>query len=90
MKTISDLVTFFFDEFDLNFPEDGIYKHETFLRQNEDVCKKLCQAVLSSWEYAFQNKEETLQIVLDYCDRYKYANKLLGTKMDAGCDRKIN
>ena len=65
-----ELNSFFFSEFDLNFPEDGIYCLQSTLDDDPELCRKIVKASLEGWEYAFQNKDETLQIVMKYCDEY--------------------
>jgi NitT/TauT family transport system substrate-binding protein len=65
-----ELNSFFFSEFDLNFPEDGIYCLNSTLTNNPELCRKMVNASLKGWEYAFQHKDETLQIVMKYCDEY--------------------
>jgi len=66
-----ELVTFSYADYDLNFPEDGIYTCQTTWQQQPEICGKICSASLKGWEYAFQNEEEALQIILKYCDEYK-------------------
>jgi len=66
----NELNSFFFSEFDLNFPEDGIYCLKSTLDDNPELCRKMVNASLKGWEYAFQHKDETLQIVMKYCDEY--------------------
>ena len=65
-----ELNTFFFSEYDINFPEDGIYCRQTTFEENPELCSKIVRASLKGWEYAFQNKEETLEIIMKYCDEY--------------------
>jgi len=65
-----ELVTFFFTDYDLNFPEDGIYCREETLQNDPEMCKNFIDATIKGWAYAFQNKEETLDIVMKYCREY--------------------
>ncbi len=65
-----ELVTFFFTDYDLNFPEDGIYCREDFLQNEPEMCKNFVEATIKGWAYAFQNKEETLDLVMKYCREY--------------------
>ncbi len=67
----NELNTFFFSDYDLNFPEDGIYTTEKNYYDNPELTHKICEISLKGWDYALRNKEETLQTVLDYCDQYK-------------------
>lgn len=61
-----ELNTFFFFDYDLNFPEDGIYCHKEFYHQNPDVCADFIKATIEGWRYAFDHPEETIDIVLQY------------------------
>lgn len=65
-----ELVTFFFSDYDLNFPEDGIYCLEETCNANPILCRNFVHASLKGWEYAFQHKEETLDVVMKYCRQY--------------------
>ena len=65
-----ELVTFFFTDYDLNFPEDGIYCREEILQNDPEMCKNFVEATIKGWNYAFQHKEETLDLVMKYCREY--------------------
>jgi NitT/TauT family transport system substrate-binding protein len=58
------LTVFFYDQFGLNFPEDGIYCLAPTLKQDPDRCRRFVQASIAGWQYAFQHPEETLDIVM--------------------------
>jgi len=61
-----ELTTFFFSEYGLSFPEDGIYTvKETFL-SNPRLCCSFVMATIKGWEYAFAHQDEALDIVLKY------------------------
>ncbi len=59
-----DLTVFFYDQFELNFPEDGIYCLAATLKQDPDRCRRFVQASIAGWQYAFQHPEEALDIVM--------------------------
>lgn len=59
-----DLTVFFYDQFGLNFPEDGIYCLAPTLKQGPDRCRRFVQASIAGWQYAFQHPEEALDIVM--------------------------
>ena len=59
-----DLTVFFYDQFGLNFPEDGIYCLAPTLKQDPDRCRRFVQASIAGWQYAFQHPEEALDIVM--------------------------
>jgi NitT/TauT family transport system substrate-binding protein len=65
------LTTFFFSDYELNFPEDGIYTTGKIFTTNPELCHQICEISLKGWEYAIKNREETLMTVLKYCDEYK-------------------
>ncbi len=59
-----ELVTFFFSDYNLDLPEDGIYcLKETYLNDPEKA-KLFVLATLEGYEYAFNNMEETVDVVL--------------------------
>jgi len=59
-----ELKTFFYSDYDLNFPEDGIYCLERTANRRPEVCRALVQATARGWMYAFNHPEEALQSVL--------------------------
>ncbi|MFH1197383.1 MAG: ABC transporter substrate-binding protein [bacterium] len=61
-----ELNTFFFADYGLNFPEDGIYCSGEFYRNNPDVCRKFIAATLEGWKYAFEHPEETVEIMIKH------------------------
>lgn len=61
-----ELVPFFFHDFNLNFPEDGIYTLEETLERDPDLCRTFVKASIEGWKYAFENPAESLDIVLKY------------------------
>jgi len=59
-----ELVTFFFYEHDLNFPEDGIYVMKNTLDQDPELVRAFVAASLEGWRYAFDHPEEALDIII--------------------------
>ncbi len=59
-----ELTTFFFSDYGLNFPEDGIYCLEETLKEKPEVCKSFVQASLQGWMYAFNHQDETINVVM--------------------------
>ena len=59
-----ELTTFFFHQYGLNFPEDGIYTLESTYRKDPALCKAFVKASLEGWRYAFEQTEEALDIVM--------------------------
>lgn len=68
-----DLTIFKFQDYELNFPEDGIYVLEDFYNKNKNACKEFTDATLEGWNYAFTHEEETLVFVKKYLTKAKYA-----------------
>jgi NitT/TauT family transport system substrate-binding protein len=68
-----DLTIFSFQDYGLNFPEDGIYVLEDYYKRNEQACKDFVTATLAGWQYAFAHEEESLQLVMKYLTKAKYA-----------------
>ena len=59
-----ELTPFFFHEYGLNFPEDGLYVLEETYRRDPDLCRAFVAASLEGWRHAFAHSEETLDIVM--------------------------
>ena len=64
-----ELNTFFFSDFGYNIPEDGIYCLNTTLLHRKSDLEKFVKASLRGWDYAENNRDESLQIVLTYMKR---------------------
>jgi NitT/TauT family transport system substrate-binding protein len=63
-----ELTLFFFSDYGLNFPEDGLYCLEETYRADPDLCKRLVQASLRGWLYAFEHEAETVDLVMRYAE----------------------
>lgn len=61
-----ELTTFFFYDYGLNFPEDGIYTSEDTLRKDPALCRAFVEASIKGWRYAFAHEKETVDILLKY------------------------
>ncbi|MDD5630200.1 MAG: ABC transporter substrate-binding protein, partial [Elusimicrobia bacterium] len=59
-----DMNVFRFDQYGLNFPEDGIYALEQTYRRDPGRACAFAQATLEGWEYAFAHPEEALDEIL--------------------------
>ncbi len=60
-----ELNRIFFSDCGFNIPEDGLYCLNKTLIQRRGDLEKFVRATLKGWEYAKDNKEETLDIVLE-------------------------
>lgn len=61
-----DLTTFFFYDYGLNAPEDGIYTLEDTVTNEPGTCRAFASASLEGWIYAFTHIDEAVAIVLNY------------------------
>ncbi|MBI4773709.1 MAG: ABC transporter substrate-binding protein [Deltaproteobacteria bacterium] len=59
-----ELSTFFFQDYGLNFPEDGIYALEETYNQHPEFSCAFVEASIEGWRYAFAHPEETLDMVI--------------------------
>ena len=66
-----DLQTFFFSDYDMNFPEDGIYCTEAMRRDRPDACFPVVSASIKGWAYAVTHESEALDIVMSRCNQAK-------------------
>jgi len=59
-----ELTTFFFYDYGLNFPEDGLYMLEKNYNKDPAAAKAFVEATLEGWAYAFKHKDEAVEMVL--------------------------
>jgi NitT/TauT family transport system substrate-binding protein len=59
-----ELNTFYFAEYGYDIPEDGLYCLESTYKTKKDALRKFVQATLKGWEYAGNNKEYTIDLVV--------------------------
>jgi NitT/TauT family transport system substrate-binding protein len=69
-----ELNTFFFSDYGLNFPEEGIYCREDYYLNNKKVCEAFVLASLEGWKYAFSHQEEALEIITKYIKKENMIN----------------
>lgn len=55
-----------FADMGYNYPEDGLFVLEKYLKKNKDVVDKFKEASKKGWEYARANREETIDVVMRY------------------------
>ena len=61
-----------------NIQEDGVYMTKEFYEANKDLADKFALASRQGWEWAIQNPEQTLEIVMEYVQREHIAtNRVL-------------
>lgn len=61
----SELNVFFFADYGLDVPEDGLYCTSQYLAQNKEVVNKFVRATLKGWDWAFKNQENALDLVIE-------------------------
>ena len=59
-----ELTTFFYADYNLNFPEDGIYVLKETWQQQPDLCRAFVKASVKGWRKAFADPELTLDITM--------------------------
>ena len=63
-----ELSLFFFSDFGLNMPEDGLYCMEETFKADPQLCARFVQASLKGWLYAFNHEDETVELVMKHAD----------------------
>jgi NitT/TauT family transport system substrate-binding protein len=61
-----ELTLFFFYDYGLNFPEDGIYVLEKTFHKDPALSCAFVKATIEGWSYAFVHPDEALDMVLKY------------------------
>ena len=59
-----ELTTFFFNEYGLNYPEDGIYCLEETYEKDPELCAAFVRASIEGWRYAFDHPDEALAVTM--------------------------
>ncbi|MBP1749922.1 MAG: transporter substrate-binding protein [Deltaproteobacteria bacterium] len=61
-----ELTSFFYSDYGLNFPEDGLYVMEDVLKKDPEAICAFVRASIEGWKYAFDHPDEALDIILRY------------------------
>lgn len=61
-----ELNIFFFADYGLNFPEEGIYCSEKLMKEDPELCKAFVDASLEGWKYTFEHPEEAIDIIIKH------------------------
>jgi NitT/TauT family transport system substrate-binding protein len=61
-----ELTSFFYSDYGLNFPEDGIYVMEETLKKDPAAACAFVKASLEGWRYAFDHPEQAIDVMLRY------------------------
>ena len=62
-----EITTFFFSDYNLDIPEDGIYCLQETYGKKPEMCRKFVKASLEGWQEAFKNKKRTLEVIRKNC-----------------------
>lgn len=62
----SDLNIIDYADYGLDFPGDTLFTSREMAEQNPDLCARMVRASLRGWQYAVENPEEAVDIVLKY------------------------
>jgi NitT/TauT family transport system substrate-binding protein len=75
---LSDENVYRFRDHGYNIQEDGVYVTKEFYEKNKDLAERFAVASRQGWEWAIQNPEETLEIVMMYVQKEHIAtNRVL-------------
>ena len=66
---LSDESVYRFRDHGYNIQEDGVYVTKDFYEKNKDLAERFAAASRQGWEWAIQNPEETLEIVMMYVQK---------------------
>jgi NitT/TauT family transport system substrate-binding protein len=61
-----ELNVFFMSEYNMNFPEDGIYALRNTVQKDPKLAHAFVNATLEGWRYAFEHPEEAVEVTLKY------------------------
>ena len=61
-----EITQFSFHDYDMNFPEDGIYCMENTFNRDPELCRKFVEASIEGWTYALANIDETIEVINKY------------------------
>ena len=75
---LSDDNVYRFRDHGYNIQEDGVYMTKKYYEKHKDQALRFAQASRQGWEWAIQNPEETLEIVMKYVQKEHIAtNRIL-------------
>ena len=66
MSGITPGSVLYFSENGYDFPEDGLYVSEEYYMTNPEKCRLFAEASRKGWEWARNNREDALDIVMKY------------------------
>lgn len=66
MSGITPGSVLYFADHGYDFPEDGLYVSEEYYKNNPEQCRRFAEASRKGWEWVRNNKEEAIDIVMEY------------------------
>ena len=78
---LNDKNVYRFRDHGYNIQEDGVYMTREFYEKNKDLADRFAEACRQGWEWAAQNPEETLDIVMDYVEREHISTNRIHQKL---------
>ena len=71
-----ELTIIFYDQHDLNFPEDSIVCLAETWRTRPEVCRQFVQATLEGWQYVVTHRDEALRVVMKRTEQARTGTNL--------------
>ncbi|MCF8366771.1 MAG: ABC transporter substrate-binding protein [Bacteroidales bacterium] len=65
----TEINTFFFADYGLNFLEDGIYCSAEKLAGDPELCADFVRATFEGWTYAFDHPDESIDLVVEHAQQ---------------------
>lgn len=71
-----ELNTFFFSDYGLDIPEDGLYCMEATYQEKKEALSKFVKATFEGWDYAATHKDYALELVVEEMNRAHISNNM--------------
>ena len=84
-----ELRVFRYEDYGLNFPEDGLYCRRDFFQADPSRCRAFVQASIRGWLYAFEHMEEALDITMRYIRRANVPTTRVHQRWMLSCMREL-
>ena len=79
--TITDKNVYRFCDHGYNVQEDGVYMTKSYYEAHKEQARQFAEASRRGWEWAAEHPDETLEIVMDYVNRYYIGTNRVMQKM---------
>lgn len=67
--TKNDFNVFSFADYGFGFAGDGLYTLQDFAHEHDSVVRRVREAIMEGWIYAFTHEQETTEIVAEYAEK---------------------